>query len=76
MTERREFEMTQEQLDELMTASKPVPYVVIGGFEPESPQQNANRAWQALADELGFVWDTVKSVPGKGTLFFTAEVAS
>jgi hypothetical protein len=38
-----------------------------------SPQENSNRAWQKLAKELGFIWDTVKPIPGKHMRYFTAE---
>jgi hypothetical protein len=71
---RKEFELTQEQFDELMAASQPVPYIVVGGHPPMSPQESANRAWKKLGEELGFEYMTVQPVPGKSTHFFTAEV--
>ncbi len=74
MSQRKEFEMSEEQLERLLDASKPVPYMVIGGVAPVSPQEHANRAWEALGKELGFVWDTVRPIAGKGSRFFTAEV--
>lgn len=70
--ERREFELTPDQLAELLEACKPVPYMVIGGVPPRSPQENANEAWRKLGDELGFDWASVAGVPGKGQEFFTA----
>jgi hypothetical protein len=51
---RKEFEMTAEQEAKLLEACKPVPYMVIGGMEPRSPQENANDAWCALGREMGF----------------------
>lgn len=69
---KREFEMTQEQLDKIVEASKPVPYIVAGGVEPATPQQNANRAWQALGDEMGFDWTTVEPIAGRDPKFFKA----
>lgn len=72
MTERREYEMTEEQLAVIRDASKPVPYLVVGGMPPGSPQENAHRAWQALGDEMGFDWQTAESAPGRGERFFTA----
>lgn len=69
---RREYEMTQEQLDKILDACKPVPYIVVGGVPPRSPQQNANDAWQSLGREMGFDYMTVRPC-GKGDLFFTAE---
>jgi predicted TIM-barrel fold metal-dependent hydrolase len=71
---RREFELSEEQLQKILDASKPVRYMVFGGIPPSSPQENANAAWRALADELGFIWDTVRPVPEKGQYYFTAVV--
>ncbi|MBU2701112.1 hypothetical protein Ga0466249_002223 [Sporomusaceae bacterium BoRhaA] len=69
---RKEFEMTEDELNKILDACKPVPYMIVGNYVPTSPQENANRAWQALAKERGFVWDTVQPC-GKGNRFFTAE---
>ncbi len=69
---RKEFEMSQEQLDAIMDACKPVRYMVIGGMPPRSPQENANAAWAALGKELGFKHMTVRP-SGKGDRFFSAE---
>jgi len=72
---RREYEMSEAQKDALLQACKPVPYMVFGGAEPRSPQQNANDAWERLGRELGFKHMTVEPVQGKGVRFFTAEPA-
>ena len=72
MYPRVEYEMTEEQLKQLLDACKPVPYMVIGGHAPSSPQENANRAWMGLGKEMGFDWETVRPVQGKGQRFFTA----
>lgn len=72
---KRKFEMTDAQMEKLLDACKPVPYMVIGGVEPLSPQESANRAWQALADEMGFLWDTVEP-PARGEdlkIFYAEE---
>ena len=73
MGERREYEMTDAQLSTLLSACKPVPYMVVGGMPPRSPRQNANDAWATLGRELRFKPMTVKPVAGKGERFFTAE---
>ena len=39
MAERREYTMTKEDLKKLYEASQPVPYLVIGGHPPRSPQE-------------------------------------
>ena len=70
--ERKEYEMTQEQYDTLLDACKPVPMIMLQCGTPSSPQENANRAWEALGKEMGFEYMSVKSVPNKPR-FFTAE---
>ena len=50
---RKEYEMTAEQEANLLEACRPVPYMVIGGVVPRSPQKNANDAWCALGREIG-----------------------
>lgn len=72
---RTEFEMTAEQLAKLMDAGKPVSMIALQCGTPSSPQENANRAWQSLGEEMGFIWDTVRPVSGKGNRFFTAETS-
>lgn len=69
---RKEYEMTQAQLDQILEACKPVPYMVFGGMEPRSPQANSNDAWAALGGEMGFDHMTVRP-NGKGDRFFTAD---
>jgi hypothetical protein len=73
MKMRKEFTMTAEQHERLLDACKPVPYMVIGGMQPRSPQQNANAAWAALGAEMGFDPMSVQPVQGKGSEVFTAE---
>jgi len=70
---RREYEMTQADMDDILNASKPVIYLVVGGRPPRSPQQNANDAWAALGRKMHFHWETVEPLPSKGPRFFTAE---
>ena len=69
---RKEFEMTEAQLEMLYDACKPVPYMIFGGREPSSPQENANTAWCRLGREMGFDGMSVKPST-KGERFFTAE---
>lgn len=70
---RKRFTMTTEQHAKLLDACKPVPYMIIGGVMPRSPQENANDAWCALGRELGFDGMTVQP-DGSDELNFTAEV--
>lgn len=72
---RKEYEMTEKQLAEIMDACKPTPAMFLSGGEPMAgtPQENANRAWQKLGDAMGFAHMTVRP-NGKGDRHFTAEV--
>ena len=69
---RKEFEMTEAQLETLLDACKPVPYMVFGGRPPRSPQENANDAWCRLGRDMGFDGMSVRP-SSKGQRFFTAE---
>lgn len=72
MGERTEYELNDADFATLMEASRPVPYMIIGGHAPASPQENANRAWAAVGARLGFDHMTVRPVARKGVRFFTA----
>lgn len=69
---RKRYEMTQTQLDTLLAACRSVPMIVLNCGPVSSPQENANRAWKVLGDELGFDHMTVQ-LTGEGERFFTAE---
>ena len=69
---RKHYEMSDEQLDTLLNACQPVPYLVVGGMEPRSPHEKANTAWAALGRELGFKHMTVRP-DGPNQACFTAE---
>ena len=68
-----EFKLSEEQLNVLLDASKPVLCMKIGNAYPRSVQGNANRAWEKLGKEIGFDHMTVAPVLGKSNLFFTAK---
>lgn len=69
--ERKEYEMTEADLAKIMEACKPVPYIVIGGHPPRSPQENANDAWADLGRRMGFDHMTVRPT-GRGSRHFSA----
>lgn len=71
MSDAKEFEMSDADLKELLEACKSVPYLVMGGMEPRSPQQNANDAWARLGKRMGFDSTTVEASE-KGNKFFWA----
>ena len=71
----KRFEITQNQLDKLLDASKPTPVMYLTGGRPmfNSPQENANIAWKALGDKLGFDYITVRPILGQPQTTFEAE---
>ena len=64
--------MSQEDLDQLLDAMKPVPLIMLQCGTPRSIQERANDAWAQLGKEFGFDSITVRPVQGKGQRFFTA----
>lgn len=72
MYPRINYEMTQADLEALLSAMRPVPAMMIGGTLPSSPQENANAAWAALGKKMGFDSMTVQPIPGKSDRFFSA----
>lgn len=76
MSTRTEFQLTPEQKAKLLEAMKPVPYIMVGGSWPTSRQENANDAWKALGEELGFDWKSVQPVPGKSDDWFSANLTN
>lgn len=73
---RKEFELSDEHLAELLDASKPTPAMWLSRGLPMggTPQENANRTWSILGETLGFKSAIVRPVPNKGQKFFTAEL--
>ena len=71
---RTNYEMTQADLDAILEACKPTPVMFLSGGQPMggSPQENANRAWAALGEKMGFDAMTVQPISGKGHRFFSA----
>lgn len=72
MYPRTNYEMTEADLEHLLNACKPVPYMVIGNSMPSGPQENANRAWAALGEKMGFDWLTVEPRSGLNARYFSA----
>lgn len=70
---RKQFRLSEAQLESLIASCKPVPYMVFGGVPPRSRQENANSAWCALGEEMGFDGMTVQPL-GSDMRDFTAEV--
>ena len=72
MYPRTNYEMTEQDLQTILDACKPTVCIKIGNYTGGSPQENANRAWQALGKKMGFDYETVQPIPGAGERFFSA----
>jgi len=73
MAERKEFEMTEEVYQSMLTKRGPV--MLVGGVcLSEFAQLDANSKWVKLGEMMGFKGMTARPAPGKGARFFTAEV--
>lgn len=70
---RKEFEMTKEELDEILKASESIPLIMLQCGMPPTPQERANAAWRELGKKRGFDWKTVRPVSGKSQNTFVAE---
>jgi len=73
---RKQFEMTQEDLDKMIAAidaARNAPLIMIGGTLPRSVQEVANDAWVELGNRMGFKGLTAQPV-GPNPRFFSAEV--
>jgi len=71
MYPRTNYEMTEADLERILDACKPVPYIVVGGHGPISPQERANAAWADLGSRMGFDYMTVQP-DGRSDRTFTA----
>ena len=72
MSEKQEFEMTEEQQKKLLESMQPVPLIMLQCGSPPSQQENANRAWERLGKEMGFQHMTVTPLVDKSDRFFLA----
>ena len=70
---RKQYEMTQRQMNEILDASKPIPAIMLQCGPVSTPQANANRAWAALGETMGFKPMTVERVSGRSPRVFSAE---
>jgi len=71
MYPRTNYEMTQEDLEAILDACKPVPMIMLQCGGSRSPQERANAAWEALGKKMGFDHMTVQPT-GRGDRFFSA----
>jgi len=62
------YTMTEDDLELLKEAAKIKRFYIEGDKKFGTPQEMSNRAWQKIADRLGFIWDTVEPMGGNDPL--------
>ncbi len=74
MYPRQQYEMTEEDFQNILDAGKPTVAFWGSGGVPfgNTSQENANAAWKRLGDKMGFVWDSCQPIPGRPGRFFSA----
>lgn len=68
-----QYRLTDEELNELIAATQPVPYLVIGGFAPESPTEKSMRIWTRVAKRVGCQVETIDAADTGDQHDFIAE---
>lgn len=70
---KQEFEMSEEELQAIYDISRnQMPVMLIGGVScGQDSQAKANCLWKQMADNYGFVWDSVEG-SSRGKRFFLA----
>lgn len=69
---KQEFEMSEEQLEAIYDISRnKSPIIHVGVWIGLNSQEKANKLWQIMGDEMGFIWDSVEP-SSKGKRFFIA----
>lgn len=74
MRETKEFQLSDMQVEGLMSISRAAPALALNCGEPLDRQALANAFWARVGGELGFDYMTARP-SSKGPRFFTAEVA-
>ena len=69
---KQEFEMTEDELQAIYDISRnQMPVIHVGVWMGLDSQERANKLWQIMADNYGFVWDSVEP-SSRGKRFFLA----
>lgn len=69
----KQYRLTDSELNEIMEASQPVRYMVIGGYEPESPRERAMRVWNKIAEKYNIDVDSIDDAGTGDSHDFKAE---
>lgn len=72
---RKQYRLNDAQFKTLMDACRPTPAMWGSGGAPlfSTPQENANRVWKDLGNEMGFVWNSCRDAGTGDQRDFTAE---
>ena len=69
------YDLTEEQYQRLLSASKPVMMIALQCGNPQSPRENAEAEWHKIAAEVGCQYSTIEPYSGEPKSF-TAEPAA
>ena len=75
---RQTYRMEQSDMDAILEIARhPSPVMFLSGGVPMGPstQERANAVWKAMADRLGFVWDTAEDAGTGDPRDFTASAS-
>ena len=75
MQSEKVFNITEEEHQQVLEASRPTAAIMVGGSLGASPQESANSAWRSIAQKHGVVWDSIRPYgPTARTLIGTEYV--
>jgi hypothetical protein len=66
------YELTEKEFQELVDASKPVPYIIVGGRAPMSPYERAMLVWDKVAKRVNCERDTIEAYDKNNLRMFKA----
>lgn len=73
-----EYKLTEYEMDKMKSISQTnIPVLKFGDYwSGMDKQERANHFWKELAENYGFVWDSVEAAPGKDYYYFLATAKS
>jgi hypothetical protein len=69
----KEYTLTEEELQELFDAAKPVPYMIIGGNPPPSSYNRSLSVWKRVAERVNCDVNTIQGSDPKNPHLFKAK---
>lgn len=72
-----EYKLNEYQIEKMKSISQSGPVMKFGSYwSGMDKQERANAFWKELADDYGFIWDSVRACPGKDQSYFLADSKS